>query len=160
MHSRFRPRLLGATIALVLGAIVAQAQSNPDLSGTWTFDAAKSDPGAATTGGGRGGGGTELVIGRSDTQLTVARGGQTFVYNLDGSEVPGPPGGETYSKMAWEGGKLVVTWRRQYYAGAAGFKVNTGRDVYTLNGNTLTVERTQTNDGAKPVTRTSVYTKS
>lgn len=143
----------------------AQAQTRPDLSGTWMLDQAKSDPGALAQAG-RGGRGVppgQLVVTQSASDITVQRGNQTFVYNVDGSEVPGPPGGETKSRMAWEGNTLVVTWKREFFAGAErGYQTSTGRDVYTLNGSTLTVERTVTNGRGNGGTETvkSVYTKS
>jgi hypothetical protein len=93
----------------------------------------------------------------------MQRGNQTFTYNIDGSEAPGPPGGETKSRMAWEGGKLIVTWKREFFAGTdRGYQTSTGRDVYTLSGSTLTVERTVTNARGSGGTQTvkAVYNKS
>ena len=72
-----------------------------DLSGTWTFDEAKSDPAPARAGGGGGGGGrgggrmggappTAMTIKQSASELTMdrttAQGAQTVVLKLDGSE--------------------------------------------------------------------------
>jgi hypothetical protein len=55
-----------------------------------------------------------------------------------------------------------VTWKREFFAGAdRGYQTSTGRDVYTLSGSTLTVERTITNargSGATQMVR-SVYNK-
>ena len=168
-------RLLAPLLSFLLAsaalgtAIPAAAQSGPDLSGTWVADEAKSDAGALQAGGGGGGFGArgggvppnQLVITQSPTELTVARGNQTFAYRLDGSESPGPPGGETKSQISWEGGKLVVTWKREYYAGAQlGYATTSGKDVYTLNGNTLTVERQSVSPKGERQTRTIVYTKS
>jgi hypothetical protein len=131
------------------------------------LDVARSDPDAATQAGGRGGRGGapagQLVVTQSATEITMQRGNQTFTYNIDGSEAPGPPGGETKSRMAWEGGKLIVTWKREFFAGTdRGYQTSTGRDVYTLSGSTLTVERTVTNARGSGGTQTvkAVYNKS
>ena len=156
------------TIALLLIVGLAQglvaAQARPDLSGTWTLDVAKSDPQAVTQAGrGRGAPAGQLVVMQSATEITVQRGNQSFTYNVDGSETPGPPGGETKSRMAWEGGNLVVTWKREFFAGAdRGYQTSTGRDVYSLGGSTLTVERTVTNARGSGGTQTvkAVYNKS
>jgi hypothetical protein len=159
-----------ATFALFvivgLSPALLAAQTPPDLSGTWTLDVAKSDPAAATQAGRGGRGGApagQLVVTQSATEITVQRGNQTFTYHVDGSEVPGPPGGETKSRMAWEGGKLIVTWKREFFAGAdRGYQTSTGRDVYTQSGSTLIVERTITNARGSGGTQTvkSVYNKS
>jgi len=164
------PFLVAAAIAatLVLSARGAGAQAAPDLSGTWVLDEARSDSAAVAEAaraarGGRGGGTPGMVITQSPTEITVQRGNQTFTYKVDGSEMPGPPGGETKSKMAWQNGALVVTWSREFFAGAErGYQTSTGRDVYALSGSTLTVERTVTNARGTGGTQTlkSVYTKS
>jgi len=149
--------------ALTCAARPAWSQSTPDLTGSWVLDVARSDPGAAAQARGRGGNPVPMVITQSATEITVQRGNQTFVYKLDGSEMPGPPGGETKSKMRWENGALVVTWTREFYAGnELGYQTSTGRDVYTLGGSILTVERSATNARGKGGTETvkSVYAKS
>jgi len=156
---------LCAGLASVVGPLLAQG--NPVLAGTWMLDASASDPEAATQArGGRRGGGPpgQMVITQSATDITVQRGNQTFTYKVDGSEMPGPPGGETKSTMAWDGGRLIVTWTREFFAGAdRGYQTSSGRDVYTLSGDTLTVERTTTNARGRnggTQTVTSVYRKS
>jgi hypothetical protein len=157
-------------VALVLSAVIAAAQGHPDLTGTWMLDPARSDPpasgaGVAPAGGGFGRGGgavpaNQMVIRQTDSELVVTSGNVNVYYNVDGSERSGPPGGETKSKIAWDGGKLVVTWRREYFAGPdRGYLTSTGRDVYTIEGNTLTVERTSTAPQQPTQTRKSVYTK-
>jgi hypothetical protein len=100
-----------------------------------------------------------MLVTQSGQELTVQRGNQAFTYALDGSERPGPPGGETKSTLAVEGGKVVVTWKREYFAGAqAGYVTNTGRDVYTRSGTTLTVERTTTTPKGSTTVK-AVYNK-
>ncbi len=164
-----RRALLGAVAGLVLVALAgpASGQATPDLSGTWLLDEMRSDPAAVTQAragrGGRGGGVPgQMVITQTAAEITVQRGNQSFTYKTDGSEMPGPPGGETKSTMAWQNGTLVVTWKREFFAGAnLGYQTASGRDVYTLSGGTLTVERTVTNARGNGGTQTtkSVYTK-
>jgi hypothetical protein len=160
------PLFLSVLVAtLVVHAPAAGAQASPDLSGTWVLDSARSDAAAVTQAAraGRGGSPPPMVITQSAAEITVQRGNQTFTYKTDGSELPGPPGGETKSTMAWANGTLVVTWKREFFAGAdKGYQTSSGRDVYTLSGSTLTVERTVTNARGNGGTETlkSVYTKS
>jgi hypothetical protein len=153
-----------AVTLLFLVTATTLAQATTDLIGTWVLDEARSDPAAVTAARGRGGRGgvpaNQLQITQAGNDLTVARGNQTFIYHLDGTEMTGPPGGETKSTVAWEGGKFVVTWKREFFAGAqAGYVTATGKDTYTISGGVLTVER-QSNDprrGAETVQ--AVYTK-
>ena len=147
--------------ALAVTSVTLSAQALPDLAGTWIADAAKSDPAPAAARGGRGGNPNQLVITKSDVDLTVSQGGTgNYIYNLDGSERSGPPGGETKSKMSVQGGMMVVTWKREYFAGPdKGYLTSTGRDTYTLAGGVLTVERTTNLPGQPPVTRKTVYNK-
>jgi len=168
MRTRHRTRRTLLTLAVGLAALtftpwLAWSQATADLSGSWALDEARSDPGAAAQSRGRGGAIVPMVITQSPTEITVQRGNQTFTYKTDGSESFGPPGGETKSKMHWENGALIVTWTREFYAGnELGYQTSTGRDVYTLTGSTLTVERTAANARGKGGTQTvkSVYTKS
>ncbi|HVZ21305.1 MAG TPA: hypothetical protein VG871_09605 [Vicinamibacterales bacterium] len=141
------------------GASVASAQTPPDLSGTWIVDQAKSDPAPQAVGRGRGNPNVMAIMKDANT-LTVSVGGADYIYNLDGSERTGPPGGETKSKIAWDGGTLVVTWKREYFAGPdKGYLTSTGRDTYRLAGNVLTVERMTNAPPQPPQTRKTVYTK-
>jgi hypothetical protein len=155
------------TVPLVWASPTLLAQTS-DLSGTWLFDEARSDATAVAENarlvrGGRGGAPAGMVITQSADELTVQRGNQSFTYKLDGSESFGPPGGETKSTVAWDKGALVVTWKREFFAGnTLGYQTSTGRDVYTLTGGTLTVERRVTNARGTGGTQASqaVYNKS
>jgi hypothetical protein len=153
-----------ATSAILLTGLSAlrAGQTTPDLTGTWTIDPDKSDPAPAGGRGGRGGNPAQLVITKSDTELTVSQGGAgNYIYNLDGSERSGPPGGETKSTIAWQDDKLVVTWKREFFAGPErGYVTSTGKDVYTVAGNVLTVERMSTTPPQSPQTRKTIYNKS
>ena len=151
--------LLAAAFVAVAGVA---AQSTPNLSGTWTLDAAKSDPPPAAPAGGRGRGNpNQMVITQTPAEITIALGfNNNYIYNLDGSERTGPPGGETKSRIAWEGGKLVVTWKREYFAGPEqGYLTSTGKDTYVMDGNVLTAERTTVQGSQPPQTRRTVYTR-
>ena len=149
----------GLAAFLLAGTAGISAQAGPNLSGTWNADIAKSDPAPPATGRGRGNANV-MVITTSATEITVALGGANYIYNVDGSERTGPPGGETKSRMAWDNGRLVVTWKREFFAGPdKGYETSTGRDTYALAGNVLTVERMTTLPGQAPQTRKTIYNK-
>jgi hypothetical protein len=134
--------------ACALFSVGAFAQSNADLAGIWTLDR-----GATPTGRGAGGingiplAGT-MIIRLSPTDVTVESdtgSGQTmqaFVYKLDGSTnpVPGALGWDTRAKASWDGGTLVVMTRRsmQGPTGTMGVEV---KDVYSVAGDVLTIDR-------------------
>jgi len=127
---------------------VASAQGNADLAGTWTLDRA-----ATPTGRGSGGingiplAGT-MVIKLSPAEVTVdadtgsSQSMQTFVYKLDGSTnpVPGSLGWETKAKAAWQGDTLVVMTQRSMQGPTGPMGVET-KDVYSVAGDVLTIER-------------------
>jgi hypothetical protein len=121
--------LLIALVAALVVPYTAFAQAKPNFAGTWTLDAAKSDPppqraggggggapgggggggarggGGAGGGGGRGGGGP-VVITQTPTEITI--GMQT--YKLDGTPVTiDMRGASATVKAAWDGNNLVVT---------------------------------------------------
>ncbi len=148
------------SIALAAAVVAGMsAQAVPNLSGTWIVDAAKSDP-APPAGRGRGGNPNQMVIAKGDDTMTVTLGNANYIYNLDGSERTGPPGGETKSRISVDGGRLVVTWKREFFAGPEkGYETSTGRDTYTLDGTVLTVERMTMLPGQAAQTRKTVYNK-
>ena len=129
-------------LAIALGApTVARAQDKADFSGTWTFDASKSDAPRAGRGGrgggGRGGragaaglaglGGTPtgpVLIAQTPTEITI--GSRT--YKLDGSPTIGAGGGE--GKAHWDGPRLVVD------------------TTVSLRGNTITTKEVRSLDAA------------
>ena len=86
-----------ALAALVSLPAPTWAQAKTDFSGSWIFDAARSDPAPpggrrGGGGGGRGGGGvaTSLSVTQTATQITIDRtmsqGATSGVYKLDASE--------------------------------------------------------------------------
>jgi hypothetical protein len=163
-------RVLALTIAAALVLpYAALAQAKPDFSGTWTLDAAKSDPpparggggggggragggggGRAGGGGGRGGGGP-VTITQSATEITI--GMQT--YKLDGSEVElmGRGGVAGKGKAMWQGNNLVIEQTRDFQGNSI-----TTKEVRSLSGNEMTVVTT-TSTPAGEQTRKTVYTK-
>ena len=140
-----------------------EGKSNPSsvIAGTW-IDA---------TAGGRGGGrgnfagfsaATRLVISETATEVAVDTNTgtenqiQTAIYRLDGSEssVPGPLGWNTRARAGWQDGKLVVTITRTIQGpdGELKFEI---KDVYSVSGGLLTVERTQGSQSQKMVYKKS-----
>lgn len=142
--------LATAFLLIVALAGAAGAQVNPALAGTWTLNEEPAGRGA------RGGGipgvplATEVTIKVSPREITVdtntgsAQAVQTAVYRLDGSEttVPGPLGWTVKAKAALKDAALIVTTLRSLEGpnGPIGAEII---DVYTVNDNVLTIERTQ-----------------
>jgi hypothetical protein len=102
-----------------------------------------------------------MVIKQTPEEISILDGGVPLAYKLDGSENSisaigraGYPKG----KAAWEGGKLVCTTRQDVYVGHAQFETRMIKYVYTLAGDTLTVDKTDTFAG-KTTTTKLVYKK-
>jgi hypothetical protein len=154
----------GLIVTLLLTMVVpvpVEAQATSGLAGSWMLD---------TPAGGRGGRGnfagyataTRLVIKESATEVTVQTNTGTesqmvtAVYKLNGSEnpAPGPIGWDTKARATWQDGKLVVTVKRSIQGpdGPLNFEI---KDVYSLAGDVLTLERSQGNK-----TQKMVYTRS
>jgi hypothetical protein len=118
-------------------------------------------------GQGRGAGGrvlnpNRLVIKQDATDLNVTEGGLSLVYKLDGSENnvsalmrPGYP----KAKTAWDSGKLVITSSIQVYVGKGQFEPRTVKEVYTLSGDTLTIEKTGVTPAGEKIDHKLVYTR-
>ena len=164
--------LMAALVLFVALPPVVLAQAKPDFSGAWTFDEAKSDPAPARAGGGGGGRGggrmgggpaTAMTIKQTAGELTMdrttAQGAQTVVVKLDGSESKNTIGmGPAVSKAVWDGPRLVVT-STQTVQGRGGEITIDSREIYSVEGNMLTIETTRTTPmGA--LTRKLIYTKS
>ncbi len=155
------------TMALTAAVIIpftARAQTKPDFSGTWTMDAAKSDPAPQGRGGGGGGGGT-LTIKQSATELSITsegrQGPQTLTYKLDGSPSTNQMmgrGGPTEAKSTakWDGPKLVIETTRDFQGMS-----RTTKDTRSLSadGKEMTVESATTTPQGEQK-RKVVYTKS
>jgi hypothetical protein len=167
MHKALTMTALALLLAL---PSLVLAQAKPDFSGTWTFDEAKSDPAPARAGGGGGRGGgrmggapaTAMTIKQTAGELsmdrTTAQGAQTVVYKLDGSESTNTIGmGPATSKAMWDGNKLVIT-TTQTVQGRGGEITINSKDIYSVQGNVLTIETTRTTPGGDQ-TRKLIYTK-
>lgn len=155
-------------LAFAVAAPAAVAQTHPDLSGTWTLDAAKSDPlppAPRTTGGrgGRGGAGlppNELRIVQTPTDIAFTRGTQTITYHFDGTETFAFQQGETRSTVAWDGDRFVISWKKEFYAGPTeGYVNSTGKNVYSLAGTVLTEQNTTTSPKGTTTSK-AVFNKS
>jgi hypothetical protein len=91
-----------------------------------------------------------LQIAQSAAEISVATDTGTAnqltkaVYKLDGSEneIPGPLGWDTRARASMQDGKLVVTMRRSI-DGPDGKLTFDIKDVYSVEGSTLTLERSQ-----------------
>jgi hypothetical protein len=156
-----RVAVLALSAAIVI-PFTARAQSKPDFSGTWTMDAAKSDPAPQGRGGGGGGGGSQTVK-QTATELSVQtegrQGPQTMVYKLDGSastnKVMGRGGEqEVKSTAKWDGSTLVIETTRDIQ----GMSITT-KETRKMEGATMVVE-TSTNTPQGEVKRKVVYNKS
>jgi hypothetical protein len=122
------------------------SQGKVDLSGSWTFDSARSTPNSPVSFP------SELAIkhlpGEVEIETSTTRqDAHTVRYKLDGSEVTVPSAGITITaKAAWEGERLVINSKRSFDS-PAGVITNELREVFSVSGDSLTVETTQTING-------------
>ena len=142
---------LGLTLVLSLVSATF-AQTRPDFSGTWRFNQAKSSPGTA--------GNTpniafpsQLLIKQSAADLyvnatSVRQAPLSATYKLDGSKVTveAPRGITEVGDAKFEGASLVINTRRSFTS-PLGETVITFKEVWTLNGNVLTIEKTRIEEG-------------
>ena len=136
--------VLGVVLAAVVALsplVVLQAQA--DISGKWTYDPAKSRRGDLQFP-------VDLVIKQSPTEVSVEssatrQAAVTVTYRLDGMETTTVvPGGITVkAKAKMDGDKFLVDERRSFNT-PGGELVNDIKEVYSVSGNTLTVQRTMT----------------
>ena len=138
-------------LALALPA-AAFAQGRPDFSGTWRFNQAKSSQDIA--------GNTpivpmpsQLVVKQTATEVhvdgtSVRQQPTSAVFKLDGSKVSikAPSGITETGEAKLEGSNLVITSRRSFTS-PLGETVVDFKEVWTLNGNALTIEKTRTESG-------------
>ena len=136
--------LSAALIMIVTGA--ASGQGRPDFSGTWKF--AKSNPPDYPGSAGWGIPSPTVVIRQSATELTIESGQfgsqvMKVMYKLDGTDTIWDAPSTTQSgsttvvkwrtKAKWDGSKLILyTWNTA---------LNQLRDIFTLSGGALTVDR-------------------
>jgi len=150
-------------IALVVALVLATppwalAQATPELSGTWRVNPAESDTARLIFP-------TDLVVTQSSTELTVERSSVrqdaiSAVYRLDGSsvDVEAPSGITETAEASFDGATLVVASRRSF-ASPAGEIVVELREIWTVEGDVLMIEKTETQSGESR-TGSAVYDKS
>ncbi len=140
---------------------VTLAQERPDFTGTWGFNQQKSTPGIA--------GNTpniafasRIVVRQSadefDVTLTSVRQQPVAaVYRLDGSQVnvQAPAGITEVGSARIEGSTLVITSRRSFTS-PAGETVVQFKEVWSVAGQVLTIEKTRIEDGESS-TEKAVY---
>ena len=155
--------LLGAALLLCVAQNVG-AQATPDFSGTWKFNQLKSTPGIA--------GNTpniafpsQIVVKQTPADLivhstSVRQAPVAANYKLDGSKVTveAPKGITETGEAKFEGSNVVITSRRAF-SSPAGDQVVQFKEVWTLDGNVLTIVKTRVEDGESN-TEKAVYDKS
>ncbi len=140
-------------VALALGAqTAALAQARPDFSGTWRLNVSKSAPNVA--------GNTpnipfpsQIVARQTPTDISVESTSirqqpVSAVYKLDGSKVTvqAPEGISETGEAKFDGPNLVITSRRSF-SSPAGEVVVDFKEVWSLSGSALTIEKTRTQSG-------------
>lgn len=160
-----------ALAALVASAAPSWAQAKTDFSGSWTFDAAKSDAapaGGRGRGGGRGGASTvasALTVTQTATQIsidrTIGQGATSAVYKLDASESTNLQGDVflSRSRVSWDGPKLVITTRKDMGLTPNGPMAEESKEILSLDGGVLTIVSTTRVPPAGEQTRKLVFNK-
>ena len=152
------------SVALALGAqAVALAQARPDFSGTWRLNVGKSGPNVA--------GNTpnipfpsQIVVKQTPTDISVESTSVrqqpvSAVYKLDGSKVTvkAPEGISETGEAKLDGGNLSINSRRSF-SSPAGEVVVEFKEVWSLTGNVLTIQKTRIQSGDSS-TEKAVYDK-
>ena len=164
---RYRRYVMAAALLLAVSVAVPAWAQTPDLSGTWKFDASKSmgDPVVPRIFNPTGVKPTDptLMIKQSPTELRVSIGDANLKYMLDGTEENISAEGRAgfpKGKAAWKSGKLVISLSQEVFNAAKGdYQMVPGEEVYTLQGNTLMIEKSQTLLNGKVETKKLVYMK-
>ncbi len=135
----------------------ALAQATPELSGMWRVNPAAGNSADLIFP-------TDLVVTQSSTELAVERtsvrqGTISAVYRLDGSrvDVEAPSGITETAEASFDGANLVIASRRSFSSPAGEIVVEL-REIWTVKGDVLTIERTETQAGESQ-TGTAVYEK-
>jgi hypothetical protein len=152
-------------VAVTLGAETAAfAQARPDFSGTWRISQAKSSRNVF--------GNTpdiqfpsQLEVKQTAADISVVATSVrqrplSATYKLDGGKVnvQTPEGITETGQAMLNGSSLVITSRRSF-SSPAGDVVVDFKEVWTVTGNELTVEKTRTQVGDTPSTQKAVYDK-
>jgi hypothetical protein len=149
---------VGVIAAAILAVATVASAQKPDFSGTWTLDPASAPPAG---GGGRGGGGGALGNGPATVKqtadaLTIERtmgdAKVTLTYKLDGTESRnmmmgrGGQPADSLSIAKWDGPRLTIVTKQEMDG-----QVAESTQVWTVAGNTLTVETTSARGTQKRV---------
>ena len=155
----------GLLVAFMLGAPTETfAQARSDFSGTWRISQAKSSRNVV--------GNTpdiqfpsQLEIKQTATDISVTATSVrqrpvSATYKLDGTKVnvQAPEGITETGEATLNGSTLVITSRRSF-SSPAGDVVVDFKEVWSVNGNELTIEKTRTQVGDTPSTQKAVYDK-
>jgi hypothetical protein len=140
---------------VIVGVILASAQSTVNFSGTWLLDKSKSDVAqlfsAAEQGANAHNASMLMVVEQQGTTIKVMRTlksdgdekQETHIYKTDGTETTntGLRGDTVLTKALWEGQNLVFVSTRKLRRWGKEFSVNS-RAVWSLSpdGKTLTIE--------------------
>ncbi len=135
----------------------ALAQATPELSGMWRVNPTAGDSADLIFP-------TDLVVTQSSTDLAVERtsvrqGTISAVYKLDGSrvDVEAPSGITETAEASFDGANLVIASRRSFSSPAGEIVVEI-REIWTVKGDVLTIEKTETQAGESQ-TGNAVYDK-
>src|SRR5262245_8887545 len=144
---------VGLVATFVIAALSGPAaQARPDLSGTWVLDFDKSGPEVAGNGADVPFPG-QMVVTQSTADLSVRRTSVRHApfaaaYKLDGSKVnvEAPAGITETGEARFDAATLVIRSRRSFPS-PAGDAVVEFTEVWSVNGNVLTVKKTMTQEG-------------
>ena len=151
------------SIPLLLSAQAMFAQARPEFSGTWRLNQAKSSRAIV--------GNTpdiqfasQLEVTQTPTEVAVVATSVrqqpvSATYKLDGSKVnvQAPEGIAETAEARFDSGNLVITSRRSFSSPAGDIVVDF-KEVWSLSGNELTIEKTRTQSGESS-TQKAVYDK-
>lgn len=169
MHrGRLTNLVLATLVAVVSSGSFGLAQKVPNLTGKWVFDMKMSDakptvPRIFNTTGAPAPS-EELEITQTLAGVTMKMGGVALLYRLDGTEgnisVEGRAG-FPIGKAVWQDGKLVATLVQEVFSPAKGNYMKVPlKEVYSVSGGNLILERTRTHIDGKTASEKLVYKKS
>jgi hypothetical protein len=153
-------RVVVIAVSIVVAATAAWAQK-PDFSGTWTLESVSTPAagGSVSRGvvSGTLGSGSATVTQTAEALIverTTGDGQATLTYRLDGTDsrnvtMSGGRAADSVSTVTWNGPKLTIVTREEL-----GGQLIQFTEVWTVEGSTLTVERTTGRE-----TQKSVYKK-
>jgi hypothetical protein len=155
---------IAVSVAVTLAAqVISLAQARPDFSGTWRLNQAKSSRAiVGNTPDIQFASQLEIKQTNSDISVTATSVRQQPVsatYKLDGSKVnvQAPEGITETGAAKIEGSNLVITSRRSFSSPAGDIVVDF-KEVWSLDGNALTIEKTRSQSGDSS-TQKAVYDK-